>query len=63
MQQKFITVNQLHKITGLSVHTIRNRVNKGIYKTLPRSNKNEKMLIYTDSVFGENTRGEKCLGE
>ena len=57
--KKFTTVNELSKETGLSVHTIRNRVNKGIYKTLPRSSKNEKMLILRESVYGrENREGE-----
>lgn len=58
MQQKYITVAKLHEETGLSVHTIRNRVNKGIYKTLPRSSKNEKMLILRESVYGKEGNGK-----
>lgn len=49
--KKFVTVAELHELTGLSVHTIRNRVQKGTYKTLARSSKNEKILIYYDSIF------------
>ena len=57
--KKYTTVKEIQEETGLGVHTIRNRVNKGIYKTLPRSNKNEKMLILRESVYGrENREGE-----
>ena len=53
MKREFITVKEASEITGLSIHSIRNRVNKGIFKVIPRSSKNEKMLIYRESIFGQ----------
>jgi hypothetical protein len=53
MKREFITVKEASEITGLSIHSVRNRVNKGIFKTIPRSSKNEKMLIYRESIFGQ----------
>ena len=51
-KREFLTVKEVSQITGLSVHTVRNRVNQGVFKTIPRSNKNEKMLISVESIFG-----------
>lgn len=51
-KREFLTVKEVSQITGLSVHTVRNRVNQGVFKTIPRLNKNEKMLISVESIFG-----------
>lgn len=52
MERKFLTVKMVSEITGLSKHTVRKRVKQGVFKTLPRGTKNEKMLIFAESIYG-----------
>lgn len=58
MERQFLTVKEVSQITGLSPHSIRNRVKAGKFKTLPRS-RNEKILIYAESI---SSVGEKVMG-
>ena len=51
MKKEFLTIKEASEITGLSIHTVRNRVESGRFKTLPRD-KNEKVLIFRESIFG-----------
>lgn len=53
MEREFLTVKEVSEITGLSIHTVRNRINKGTFKTLPRK-RGDKVLIFKDSVLGGN---------
>lgn len=50
MEKKFLTVQEVSKITGLSPHSVRNRVKAGVFKTLPRK-QNEKILISAESLL------------
>ena len=61
MKREFLTVKEVSQITGLSVHTVRNRVNQGVFKTVPRSNKNDKMLIYWESIYGREVGASESL--
>lgn len=58
MEKKFLTVQEVSKITGLSPHSVRNRVKTGVFKTLPRK-QNEKILISAESLISTD---EKVMG-
>lgn len=51
MEKQFFTVKEVSKLTGLSPHSVRKRVEQGTFKALSRSSKNEKILIYRESVY------------
>lgn len=51
MKREFITVKEASEITGLSPHSVRKRVERGVFKALQRSSPKEKLLIYRESVY------------
>lgn len=53
MKREFITVKEASELTGLSPHSVRKRVQAGTFKTIPRTSRNEKILIYRDSILGD----------
>jgi hypothetical protein len=56
MEKGYYTVNEVCQITGQHPNTVRNKIKRGLYKTMKRSRSGEPYLIAKSSidVGGEN---------
>lgn len=54
MEREFLTVTEVHELTGLHPNTIRKRIKEGVFKTMKRNSEgqgSEPYLILRESIY------------